>query len=198
MINLTKIGTLTSGYGSRKAPNALASTNHQGIDVVLKNKNIPSVIDGTVTATGYHRLSGHWIEITGTDGMISRYQHMAQPATLKKGATVKEGETVGIMGNSGNSTGPHLHYEVMDKNRKHMNPLDYLKKGVSSYTPKNEKVQGEFATTVPDASTQNGSNGSGGSGFLSKILKGAATGLFAAIAIVLAVLFLLKAFDLKI
>lgn len=124
MIDLRTLGTVTSGYGVTRKINGVTDV-HNGIDVVLRDKNIPFVLGGTIEQVGYNASMGNFVKVKQTDGTTGIYMHMAKPATWKKGATVNEGETVGIMGTTGRSTGVHLHYEVRDANGNSINPVDF-------------------------------------------------------------------------
>lgn len=203
MINLLKLGRLTSGYGARNTGIPGASKNHMGVDIVLKNTNIPAVVAGTVSAKGWHSKSGNYIEVTDENGLIHRYQHMKSPSGLAVGTKVKEGQTLGIMGNTGVGSGPHLHYEVMKSDRTHMNPLNYLKGGKATYT-ESGTVQATATDTKKDKTesagntTETAATAGSSDGFLTRMVKGASTAIVVCVCIVLCFLFLIKAFDLKI
>lgn len=133
MIDLRTLGTVTSGYGVTRTINGVTDV-HTGIDIVLRDKNIPFVLGGTVEQVGYNASMGNFLKVKQTDGTTGVYMHMAKPATWKSGATVNEGETVGIMGTTGRSTGVHLHYEVRDANGNSINPVAFWG-SVDSGTP---------------------------------------------------------------
>ncbi|PTF40755.1 phage tail tape measure protein [Staphylococcus chromogenes] len=103
---------------------------HEGLDFDYIYEPLPSTIDGTAKVMpfmdgGY----GNWVKIVkGALEVI--YAHLSKHK-LKTGQKVKVGQTVGISGNSGFSTGPHLHYE-MRRNGRHFNPLPWLKKNNGS------------------------------------------------------------------
>ena len=112
MINLLGLGRKTSGYGNRDNPTGSGNDNHKGLDLVLHNDNIPAVMGGTVTYVGYAGNAGNMVTIKSNDGYIHKYMHLASPSTLKVGQTVTEGQTIGIQGSTGRSTGKHLHFQV--------------------------------------------------------------------------------------
>ena len=126
MIDLTKLGTVTSEYGSRPAPTAGASTNHKGIDVVLNDSNIPAVTSGTVSDKGSDSSRGNWISIRDAYGNVQTYMHMASGSSLSVGDKVAEGDTVGIMGSTGISTGNHVHFQVHNAQGAYINPETYF------------------------------------------------------------------------
>ena len=126
MINILNLGTITSRFGKRNAPTNGASTNHNGVDIVLDNKNVPAVTGGTVTSVGYNSARGNYITIKDSNGYTHLYQHLAKKPSYKVGTVIKEGTTIGIMGSTGISTGAHLHYEVQREGVA-INPEDFLK-----------------------------------------------------------------------
>jgi len=101
-------------------------TKHFGIDILAKeNEPIKSVSDGSVIYSGWSYDTGYMLVVQHDEDLISVYKHNA--SLLKKvGETVKSGEVVAIIGNSGElTTGPHLHFELWYKGRP-LNPLDYI------------------------------------------------------------------------
>lgn len=101
---------------------------HKGIDLVPKSGSAPNVlatIGGRVETKG--GPSGAWgntVLIAGDDGYYHRYAHMRDPASVSVGGRVEAGQAIGVMGNTGNSTGPHLHYEVRQAPRDESTLLD--------------------------------------------------------------------------
>lgn len=126
MINLLNLGTVTSPYGKRNAPTKGASSQHNGIDIVLEDKKVPAVTGGTVASVGYNSARGNYIIVKDSNGYTHLYQHLAKKPSLKQGQRIQEGTTVGIMGNTGISTGTHLHYEVQREGVT-IDPEDYFK-----------------------------------------------------------------------
>ena len=80
---------------------------------------------GTVTAVKYTVTSGHRVQIRYWDGTVSYYFHLTS-ATVRKGERVNPGEVVAHSGNTGRSTGPHLHLEIHPGGGKPVNPLPWL------------------------------------------------------------------------
>lgn len=97
----------------------LAGTKHKGVDLVAKDGSRPTIlatIGGTVTEQGYNQGGyGNYCVIHGADGFYHIYAHMQSPANVRKGDTAQAGQSLGILGSTGNVTGPHLHYEVRQK-----------------------------------------------------------------------------------
>ena len=110
---------LSSRFGMRKHPILGYSKMHRGVDFAARRGTpIMAAGDGRVTFAGRNGSYGKFIEIRHLNGFSTRYGHLHKfGKKIKKGTIVKQGETIGFVGNSGRSTGPHLHYEVKHKNR---------------------------------------------------------------------------------
>ncbi len=119
---------LTSGYGWRIDPIYRNRRMHPGVDYsVSLGTPVYSTGDGTVERVET-RYSGYGKQIVVNHGFgfKTRYAHL-NGFNVRKGQKVKRGELIGFSGNSGKSTGPHLHYEVY-VNGKHVNPMYYMSK----------------------------------------------------------------------
>lgn len=117
---------ITSYYGYRVAPLAGASTFHQGIDIGGPyGTAIYAAESGTVTTIGYNAFSGNYITLTHSNGLQTRYVHL-QTVGVSRGQSVSRGDYIAGMGSTGNSTGPHLHFEVIVNGQK-VNPLPYIR-----------------------------------------------------------------------
>ena len=105
-------GYITSNYGPRNPPKSGASSDHKGVDIGLgQGAPITAPRAGTVTSTSSGGSGGNILKISHTDGTETRYMHLAS-FQVKKGAEVQKGDVVGLVGSTGNVTGPHLHFEV--------------------------------------------------------------------------------------
>lgn len=107
---------------------------HNGVDLAApRGTPIRAIGSGKVILSGWVRGYGWMIAIKHPDGTISRYAHMNARSPLRVGATVRAGQIIGAVGSTGNSTGPHLHLEIIRGGR-FVNPLPYLQalKGSSS------------------------------------------------------------------
>ncbi|MEA3280094.1 MAG: M23 family metallopeptidase [Thermodesulfobacteriota bacterium] len=105
-------GWISSRFGYRKSPFTGLREFHKGLDIATKNGTpIIASADGIVTYAGRKRLMGRMIVIDHGHGMVTRYAHL-EKILKKSGEPVKRGDTIGLVGNTGRSTGPHLHYEV--------------------------------------------------------------------------------------
>lgn len=116
----------TSGFGYRRDPKTGGSRMHAGTDFAgARGTPIHSTADGTVVQAGWHSGYGNLITIRHAFGIETRYAHLSQ-IRVKVGQTVSRGDRIGDMGNTGRSTGTHLHYEVRLSGRA-VNPMTYIK-----------------------------------------------------------------------
>ncbi len=119
-------GRKTSGFGLRKAPTKGASTNHKGQDWAIPvGTPVYASCGGTVAKAGWGSGYGYVVYINHIDGRQTRYAHLSK-ILVKAGQTVKQGERIALSGNTGVTTGPHLHFEMLI-NGKQVDPLKYLK-----------------------------------------------------------------------
>ena len=102
----------SSGYGRRSAPVKGASTYHKGVDLAAPiGTPIYVTGDGVVTRAGWASGYGKVVYVDHGNGIETRYAHMSGFAT-EAGTPVRKGDLIGYVGNTGRSSGPHLHYEV--------------------------------------------------------------------------------------
>ena len=118
-------GRLSSGFGRRKAPTRRASTYHRGIDWATPvGTAVMASSAGTVSKAGWGSGYGYVVYIDHGDGRQTRYGHLSK-VLVKQGQTVSQGQKIALSGNTGVSTGPHIHFEILI-NGAQVNPLDYL------------------------------------------------------------------------
>lgn len=118
-------GWISSSFGYRKSPFTGLREFHKGLDIANHNGTpVIATADGTVTFVGNNGFLGKVIKIDHGHGMVTRYAHIKK-ALKKRGETVKRGDTIALMGNTGRSTGSHLHYEVY-LNGIPVNPKKYI------------------------------------------------------------------------
>ena len=118
-------GWLSSRFGYRTSPFTKKREFHKGIDISTRmGAPILSPANGLVLFTGWKRGYGRVIVIKHGSGLKTKYAHLKK-GLVKKGQYVKKGETIGLVGNSGRTTGSHLHYEV-HLNNVPVNPLRYI------------------------------------------------------------------------
>lgn len=105
-------GTLTSMFGSRKSPFTGKSEFHKGVDIAAKRGTaVVAPADGRITMARYNGSYGKMMVIDHGYGVVTRYAHLSK-FLKKNGESVKRGQEIARIGNTGRSTGPHLHYEV--------------------------------------------------------------------------------------
>jgi murein DD-endopeptidase MepM/ murein hydrolase activator NlpD len=105
-------GWVTSRFGYRKSPFTGRKEFHKGLDIASRTGTpVMATADGVVTFSGTKGLLGKIIIIDHGHGMVTRYAHLHK-SLKKQGDVVKRGDKIGQIGNSGRSTGPHLHYDV--------------------------------------------------------------------------------------
>lgn len=118
-------GRLTSGFGGRSAPTKGASTNHKGVDwAVPIGTTVMASSSGTVARAGWASGYGYVVYINHPDGRQTRYGHCSR-VLVSPGQYVTQGQAIAYSGNTGRSTGPHLHFEILI-NGSQVNPLPYL------------------------------------------------------------------------
>lgn len=117
---------ITSEYGSRANPGGESAVTHGGVDIGGLERGAPvyAAAAGTVDAAGYESGAGNYVVLTHGNGMATIYAH-CDTLLVKQGDTVKKGQTIATIGSTGQSTGPHLHFEVQvsGENR---NPLEFF------------------------------------------------------------------------
>ena len=118
-------GWLSSSFGMRVSPFTGRKEFHKGIDVSTRIKSpIYAPADGIVSYVGRDHGYGKMVWLQHGNGILTKYAHL-NTALVKKGQHVKRGETIALVGNTGRSTGPHLHYEV-HLNGVAVNPMRYI------------------------------------------------------------------------
>lgn len=118
-------GWISSQFGYRKSPFTDKREFHKGIDIAnRKGTPIVAAADGVISHIGKKGSLGNIVVIDHGYGLVTRYAHIDK-SSKKVGDVVKRGETIALMGNSGRSTGPHLHYEVR-LNGVPVNPFKYI------------------------------------------------------------------------
>lgn len=114
---------VTSPYGRRKDPLSGKRSNHNGLDLQARNEEVYAMMPGEVVKVSSDKRSGNYVTIRHGDYTVS-YCHLSK-TLVKKGAQIMPGEVVAISGNTGRSTGPHLHITAK-YGKKHINPAILL------------------------------------------------------------------------
>ena len=119
---------ITSGFGKRRDPINKRWAAHYGVDMgnVFKSP-VYATAPGAVTYAGWKGKYGKLVEISHGAGLKTRFGHLNN-ILVKKGQKIKFRDKIGLMGSTGRSTGAHLHYEVLFKNR-YKNPMKFIKAG---------------------------------------------------------------------
>ena len=105
-------GPISSYYGYRTSPGGIGSTFHEGVDIAGDyGTPISATAAGTVTQAGWVGGYGYLVEVRHADGIVTRYGHNSA-VLVYEGQHVDQGSMIALMGSTGNSTGPHCHYEV--------------------------------------------------------------------------------------
>ncbi len=121
-----KKGWISSGYGYRIDPFNGKKTMHRGLDFAGQSgSEVLAVADGIVSWTGKRSGYGQMIDIDHGNGYITRYAHNKK-LIVKVGTRVQKGDAIALMGSTGRSTGPHVHFEIL-RDGKSINPYNFVK-----------------------------------------------------------------------
>lgn len=119
-------GGISSPFGYRSNPFSGLRTYHAAIDIVVSlGTKVKATCDGKVADTGYNSVFGNYVILKHSGGYQSLYAHLSQ-ILVREGASVAQGAIVGLSGNTGQSTGPHLHFSIF-KNGQAVDPRKYVK-----------------------------------------------------------------------
>ena len=119
-------GRISSGFGYRNSPGGIGSTNHKGIDIAVPlNSDVAAADGGKVVSATWSGGYGYMVTIDHGNGRRTQYAHL-NGYYVQKGDSVSKGQIIAKSGSTGNSTGPHLHFEVRE-NGTPVNPMNYLK-----------------------------------------------------------------------
>lgn len=118
-------GYVSSTFGRRRDPFTGRVTRHEGVDFsARKGSRVFATADGTVSYAGYDGAYGYTVEVSHSNGIITRYAHNSKLA-VKSGQSVKRGDVIAYVGSSGRSSGCHVHYEVK-VNGVPQDPMKYI------------------------------------------------------------------------
>ncbi len=116
---------ISSGYGARRSPFTGNREFHAGVDIIGRiGDPVRVVASGVVRRTERLPHYGKLVEVDHADGYTTLYAHNDR-IIVREGDVVKKGQVIALLGNSGRSTGPHLHFEIQ-KNGRRLNPMPYL------------------------------------------------------------------------
>ena len=118
-------GSISSYFGYRKHPTGENDRFHYGLDITAeRNAEIVSFADGIVTVTAESSSYGKYLIVTHENGCTTLYAH-CEKIDARSGQTVRKGEKIAAVGDSGQTTGPHLHFELQ-QNGVYLNPVYYV------------------------------------------------------------------------
>ena len=172
-------GTISSKFGPRDtfatSNGASSSRWHKSIDIAAPaGTAIKSVQGGKVTANGWVSGYGWTIEVKHDNGYVSMYHHMKNQSSVAVGTEVKQGQTIGNVGSTGNSTGPHLDLTIT-KDGTPVDPASLIgdyKNAKTGYVYEGSPVYTQLSSAAGKKSSSGGSRKSGGSSGGLKQLKG--------------------------
>jgi len=118
-------GFISSYFGEREDPFSGHEAYHKGVDFAgTTGSSVMAVAAGVVTWAGERTGYGNLVEINHGDGYVTRYAHNER-TLVRVGQTMKRGDAVALMGSTGRSTGPHVHFEVL-RNGRQVDPLSFI------------------------------------------------------------------------
>lgn len=119
-------GTITSPFGERVHPITGTKSFHNGVDIAVPlNTPVKSPASGKVVSVYSNSAGGKQLVVKHNNGYYTGYAHLNSVA-YPVGTTVSKNQIIAHTGNTGNSTGPHLHLTLKNKEKKYLNPLKYL------------------------------------------------------------------------
>lgn len=146
-LSIQSITPSGSQVGTKFGEQTFAQAHHSGVDIPAPGGSpVLAPTDMTITSIGNKGGYGNTIEAKDSSGMTYRFAHLSGYST-KLGAKVTAGQAIGKVGSTGNSTGNHLHMEVIDRNGKFIDPVEYF--GLSS-SPQPIKTKAQKAQEVKD------------------------------------------------
>jgi len=149
---LANMGNVSSGMGARRAPLPGASTNHGGIDLpVPVGTPVSAPADGVVTVAGNRGRGGNTVIIRHADGTTTGYAHLST-ISVKEGDTVTQGQQFAASGNTGNSTGPHLHFSARNAKGERIDPRSLI--GTPAQNAASAQAPATGETAVAEASME--------------------------------------------
>jgi murein DD-endopeptidase MepM/ murein hydrolase activator NlpD len=129
-----EVNRLVSGFGRRINPFHKGLYHHDGVDIAMPTgTEVIASANGTIIKANQSNLVagfGNYLEIDHGNGIVTRYAHLAE-LKVRYGQKVNKGQVIGLVGSTGGSIAPHVHYEVI-KNGKSVNPAFYIIAGLSS------------------------------------------------------------------
>jgi murein DD-endopeptidase MepM/ murein hydrolase activator NlpD len=139
-LQLPLLAPVSSAFGLRQDPISHQVKLHKGLDLAApEGMKVIAALPGTVVSAGYEKGFGNTVLIQHAGGLQTRYGHLGS-ISVKAGEIVSEQKTLGTIGNTGHSTGPHLHFEVI-RMGKPVNPLLELRSQLAALEPISDKLK---------------------------------------------------------
>ncbi|MGV9010424.1 M23 family metallopeptidase [Brevundimonas sp.] len=131
---------INSPFGLRRLADEAAARHHDGVDIAAPlGTSVYVASEGVVMRTGYYPQGyGRFIEVRHPNGMTTLYGHLSR-VDVASGSTLAEGERIGLVGSTGRSTGPHLHFEVR-RNDRQIDPVRVLGRSLPAVVADPAKV----------------------------------------------------------
>jgi murein DD-endopeptidase MepM/ murein hydrolase activator NlpD len=140
---------INSPFGLRQMPWEENGRLHEGVDIAAPaGAPVHVATDGIVMRSGVSATYGRFVEVAHKDGFHTFYAHLGRDAGLKRGTFVKRGTTVAYVGDSGRSTGSHLHFELRNKAGKPLNPALFMGKTFAERDDLPLKAAARVSSTV--------------------------------------------------
>lgn len=154
-------GPIVSGYGMRHHPVLDVRKMHAGVDFLLRpGTPVMATGDGEIRRAGQHPTYGNYVDVRHPQsGYITRYAHLSEIAEgVRRGKEVERGEKIGNSGNTGRTTGPHLHYEVRTLEGRTLDPMRFFVPDMTpeTYHELEERTQHYEARAESTADTAGG------------------------------------------
>lgn len=140
---------VNSPFGLRQLPWEENGRLHEGVDIAAPSgAPVKAAADGVVKATGISPTYGRYVQVMHKGGLTTLYAHLAKPAKgVQRGSYLHRGDTVAFVGNSGRSTGSHLHFEIR-KGDKALNPTFFLGRSFAQASDLPLKAAGRVSRKV--------------------------------------------------
>lgn len=152
-------GPIVSGYGMRHHPVLEVRKMHAGVDFLLRRGTpVMATGNGTIQRASQNSAYGNFVDVEHPEaGYVTRYAHLSRiPDEVRRGVRVERGDTIGYSGNSGRTTGPHLHYEVRTPEGETLDPMPFFVPDMTpeAYRKLEERTQQYEATLVESSADE--------------------------------------------
>ena len=166
-------GHISSGYGYRKSPFSGRTEFHRGVDIAARlGTTVVATDPGRVVVAGWKDSAcGRAVVLEHESGLKTHFCHLRE-VRVRVGQSVRHGETIGTVGSTGRSTGPHLHFAISGRDGRFLDPRPYLQTGFKSQVVRKKvhrvswtgscnrpvNIPAEYAALLKEATGRNGAN----------------------------------------